>query len=53
MKDMVIDACKWYIDEKSEANIRHKAAEEFKNRYRPLLHFFEEAGLLNRPVFRR
>ena len=46
MKDMVIDACRWYIDESSEEKIKHKVAEEFKNRYIPLLRFFEEAGLI-------
>lgn len=46
MKDMVIDACKWYIDENAEEKVKLKAAEEFSNRYKPLLHFFEETGLV-------
>ena len=45
MKDMVIDACRWYIDESSEDAIKRKVAEEFKNRYIPLLRFFAESGL--------
>ncbi len=45
MKDMVIDACQWYIEESSEENTKCKVAEEFKNRYVPLLRFFEETGL--------
>lgn len=45
MKDMVIDACRWYIDDNSEENIKQKIAEDFKNRYIPLLQFFEETGL--------
>ena len=46
MKDMVIDACKWYVDESSEDSVKKKAAEEFSNRYKPLLHFFKETGLV-------
>ena len=45
MKDMVIDACRWYIEDDSEDNIKRKVAEEFKTRYIPLLQFFEETGL--------
>jgi hypothetical protein len=47
MKDMVIDACKWYVDESSEENVKKRAAEEFSNRYKPLLHFFKETGLVH------
>ena len=46
MKDMVIDACKWYIDENAEEKVKRKAAEEFSNRYKPLLNFFQETGLV-------
>lgn len=47
MKDMVIDACKWYIDDDAEDNVKQKAAEEFCSRYKPLLHFFKETGLVH------
>ena len=47
MKDMVIDACKWYVDDSSEENVKRKVAEEFSNRYKPLLHFFKETGLVH------
>ena len=47
MKDMVIDACKWYVDENSEETTKRKVVEDFQNRYKPLLNFFKETGLMN------
>ena len=46
MKDMVIDACKWYVDDSSEEAIKRKVAEDFQQRYQPLLKFFKETGLI-------
>jgi hypothetical protein len=46
MKDMVIDACKWYVDESSEDAAKRKVAEDFQKRYQPLLTFFKETGLM-------
>ena len=47
MKDMVIDACKWYVDENSEETAKRKVVEDFQNRYKPLLNFFKETGLMS------
>lgn len=46
MKDMIIDACKWYVDDSSEESIKRKVVEDFQKRYQPLLNFFKETGLM-------
>lgn len=46
MKDMVIDACQWYVDESTEDQLKNEAVRAFRNRYLPLLNFFEEVGLI-------
>ena len=50
MKDMVIDACQWYVDDDCADQVKKKAVEEFRNRYTPLLHFLEEAGLVKNKI---
>ena len=46
MKDMVIDACKWYVDDSSEDEAKRKVIENFQKKYQPLLNFFMETGLM-------
>ena len=47
MKDMIIDACKWYVDDSSEEAAKRKVVEDFQKRYQPLLDFLSEAGLMS------
>ena len=46
MKDMVIDSCKWYLDEGLPEEQKNELTEKFKRRYEPLLNFFKESGLM-------
>lgn len=46
MKDMVIDACKWYVDDGTEDQMKAEVVRAFRNRYTPLLSFFKEVGLI-------
>lgn len=50
MKDMVIDACQWYVDESTEDQMKAEAVRAFRNRYTPLLNFFKEVGLIRSEV---
>lgn len=53
MKDMIIDSCKWYVDENATEQAKQSIVETFRCKYQPLLRFFDETGLIRSEALRQ